>query len=179
PDTGNELVSETQRTRRAPPSIPRLVSRARQFATDRAYLFRGIAMMHFSDLTLATTTHNNFKMLASMLGSFETNLGTVDKIVIVDDGSSRPCPLPPVSSGVRLIRNELAHGFCQASDMALRAVRTKYALLVDADVLFEPGDLAGGYAEFRKGNWAWVNFRQLNFQGQPQTGYDQRLIPPW
>jgi GT2 family glycosyltransferase len=136
-------------------------------------------MTHFSDLTLATTTHNNFQMLAGMLGSFETNLGTVDKIVIVDDGSSRPCLLPPVSSGVRLIRNELPHGFCQASDMALRAVRTKYALLVDADVLFEPGDLAGGYAEFQKGNWAWVNFRQTNFQGQPQSGYDLRLMPPW
>jgi N-acetylglucosaminyl-diphospho-decaprenol L-rhamnosyltransferase len=136
-------------------------------------------MTHFADLTLATTTHNNFQMLSSMLSSFETNLGTVDKIVIVDDGSSRPCPLPPVSSGVRLIRNELPHGFCQASDMALRAVRTKYALLVDADVLFEPGDLAGGYAEFQNGNWAWVNFRQTNFQGQPQSGYDQRLMPPW
>jgi N-acetylglucosaminyl-diphospho-decaprenol L-rhamnosyltransferase len=136
-------------------------------------------MTHFSDLTLATTTHNNYQMLADMLTSFETNLGTVDKIVIVDDGSRRPCALPPVSSGVRLIRNELAHGFCQASDMALGAVRTRYALLVDADVLFEPGDLAGGYAEFRNGNWAWVNFRQTNFQGQPQSGYDQRLMPPW
>jgi N-acetylglucosaminyl-diphospho-decaprenol L-rhamnosyltransferase len=136
-------------------------------------------MTHFSDLTLATTTHNNYQMLADMLTSFETSLGTVDKIVIVDDGSRRPCALPPVSSGVRLIRNELAHGFCQASDMALGAVRTKYALLVDADILFEPGDLAGGYAEFRNGNWAWVNFRQTNFQGQPQTGYDQRLMPPW
>ncbi len=136
-------------------------------------------MTHFSDLTLTTTTHNNFQMLASMLGSFEANLGTVDKIVIVDDGSSRPCRLPPVSSGVRLIRNELPHGFCQASDTALRAVRTKYALLVDADVLFEPGDLAGGYAEFQSGKWAWVNFRQTNFQGQPQSGYDQRLMPPW
>ena len=136
-------------------------------------------MTHFSDLTLATTTHNNYQMLADMLTSFETHLGTVDKIVIVDDGSRRPCALPPVSSGVRLIRNELAHGFCQASDMALGAVRTKYALLVDADILFEPGDFAGGFAEFRNGNWAWVNFRQTNFQGQPQSGYDQRLMPPW
>ena len=136
-------------------------------------------MTHFADLSIATTTHNNYQMLADMLCSFESNLGTVEKIVIVDDGSRRPCALPPVSSGVRLIRNEQPHGFCQASDMALRAVRTKYALLVDADVLFEPGDLAGGYTEFRRENWAWVNFRQLNFQGQPQSGYDQRLIPPW
>jgi len=136
-------------------------------------------MKHFSDLSLATTTHNNYQMLSDMLSSFEANLGTVDKIVIVDDGSRRACPLPPVSSGVRLIRNEQPHGFCQASDMALRAVRTRYALLVDADVLFEPGDLAGGYREFQNGKWAWVNFRQSNFQGEPQAGYEQPLMPPW
>jgi GT2 family glycosyltransferase len=80
---------------------------------------------------------------------------------------------------VRLIRNEQPHGFCHASDLALRAVRTKYALLVDADVLFEPGDFAGGYAEFQKGNWAWVNFRQTNFQGEPQAAYEQPLMPAW
>lgn len=136
-------------------------------------------MTHFADLTLVTTTHNNYPMLADMLRSFETHLGTVDKIVILDDGSSRPCRLPPVSSGVRLIRNEQAHGFCHASDVALRAVRTRYALLVDADVLFEPGDFAGGYAEFQRANWAWVNFRQTNFQGVPQAGYEQPLMPPW
>jgi N-acetylglucosaminyl-diphospho-decaprenol L-rhamnosyltransferase len=136
-------------------------------------------MTHFADLTLATTTHNNYEMLANMLASFETNLGTLDKVVIVDDGSRRPCPLPPVSSGVRLIRNEQPHGFCQASDMALHAVRTKFALLVDADVLFEPGDLAGGYAKFQNDNWAWVNFRQTDFQGQLQSGYDRRLMPAW
>jgi N-acetylglucosaminyl-diphospho-decaprenol L-rhamnosyltransferase len=134
---------------------------------------------HFADLTLATTMHNNARMSAAMIESFETNLGTVDKVVIVDDGSSRPSQLPPVSSAVRLIRNELPYGFCQASDVALRAVRSKYALLVDADVLFEPGDFAGGYAEFQRDNWAWVNFRQTNFRGQPRTGYEQPLMPPW
>ena len=136
-------------------------------------------MTRFTDLTLATTMHNNARMSAAMLESFEANLGTVDKIVIVDDGSSRACPLPPVSSPVRLIRNEIPYGFCLASDVALRAVRTKFALLVDADVLFEPGDFAGGYAEFQKDNWAWVNFRQTNFRGQPQAGYEQPLMPPW
>jgi N-acetylglucosaminyl-diphospho-decaprenol L-rhamnosyltransferase len=136
-------------------------------------------MTYFTDLSIATTTHNNYQMLADMLRSFETYLGTVDKIVIVDDGSRRPCALPPVSSGVRLIRNEQPHGFCQASDMVLRAVRTKYALLVDADVLFEPGDFAGGFAQFQKQNWAWVNFRQTNFHGEAQAGYEQPLMPPW
>src|SRR5206468_6938365 len=65
-------------------------------------------------------------------------------------GSRRACALPPVGSGVRLIRNEQPHGFCQASDTALCAVRTKYALLVDADILFPPGDFAGARSEERR-----------------------------
>jgi GT2 family glycosyltransferase len=58
-------------------------------------------------------------------------------------------------------------------------VQTKYALLVDADVVFEPGDFAGGFSEFRDSSWAWVNFQQVSFQGQPQTSYEQPLMPPW
>ena len=58
-------------------------------------------------------------------------------------------------------------------------MRTRFALLVDADVLFEPGDLAGGYREFQNGKWAWVNFRQRNFQGVEQSSYEQPLMPPW
>lgn len=136
-------------------------------------------MTHFTDLTLATTIHNNAETSAAMLASFDANIGTVDKVLILDDGSRRPCQIPPVSSAVRLIRNEQPHGFCHASDVVLKAVRTRYALLVDADVLFEPGDFAGGYAEFQKDNWAWVNFRQTNFHGVPQAAYEQPLMPPW
>ena len=136
-------------------------------------------MTRFDDLTLATTAHNNERTSAEMLRSFETNLGTVEEIVVVDDGSTEPYRAPDLSSPVRVVRTKEAHGFCHASDVALRAVETKYALLVDADVLFEPGDFAGGYAEFQKGNWAWVNFRQTNFQGQPQGAYEQPLMPPW
>jgi GT2 family glycosyltransferase len=136
-------------------------------------------MTQFDDLTIATTAHNNEQTSALMLRSFETNLGTVAEIIVVDDGSRDPYRAPTSSSPVRLIRTEQAQGFCHASDIALRAVQTKYALLVDADVLFEPGDFAGGLAEFQRGNWAWVNFRQTNFQGQPQTAYEQPMIPPW
>ena len=136
-------------------------------------------MTHFDDLTVATTAHNNEQTSAGMLRSFETNLGTVAEIVVVDDGSTQPYRASALSSPVRIIRTEPARGFCHASDIALRAVQTKYALLVDADVLFEPGDFAGGYAEFQKRNWAWVNFRQTNFQGQPQSAYEEPLMPPW
>jgi GT2 family glycosyltransferase len=136
-------------------------------------------MTQFDDLTIATTAHNNEQTSAQMLRSFEANLGTVEEIVVVDDGSTEPYRAPALSSPLRLIRTEQAQGFCHASDVVLRAVQTKYALLVDADVLFEPGDFAGGLVEFQKGNWAWVNFRQTNFQGQPQTAYEQPMIPPW
>ena len=136
-------------------------------------------MTHFGDLTLATTAHNNEQMSAGMLRSFEANLGTVAEIVIVDDGSAQAYRPPALKSPIRVVRSERAQGFCRASDDALRAVRTKYGLLVDADVLFEAGDFAGGYAAFQKGGWAWVNFRQTNFQGQPQGAYEQPLMPPW
>lgn len=136
-------------------------------------------MTHLPDLTLATTAHNNEQMSADMLRSFETCVGTAAEIVVIDDGSGQPYHPPDLRTPVRLIRSARAEGFCRASDEALRAVRTAYALLVDADVLFEPGDFAGGYAEFQKGDWAWINFRQISFQGVPQSGYEQRLMPPW
>ncbi|PZR73906.1 MAG: hypothetical protein DLM73_09415 [Chthoniobacterales bacterium] len=135
--------------------------------------------MKFNELTLATTAHNNDQLSADMLRSFESNLGTPEEIVLVDDASTKPYAVPPVSALLRVVRTEQAQGFCKASDLALRQVRTKYALLADADILFEPGDFAGGYAEFQKGNWAWINFRQVNFQGVSQNGYEQPLMPPW
>jgi N-acetylglucosaminyl-diphospho-decaprenol L-rhamnosyltransferase len=135
-------------------------------------------MTSFEDLTLATTAHNNAQISAEMLRSFEANLGRVEEIVVVDDGSGESYSAPALSAPVRVIRNENALGFCKASDLALREVRTKYALLADADILFEPGDFAGGYSEFRRGNWAWVNFRQISFQGVPQSAYEQPMMPP-
>ncbi len=136
-------------------------------------------MRRFDDLTLATTVHHNSELCFSMLRSFAANVGQIAEIVIVDDGSNPPCPLPVLDSPVRLIRIETPLGFCQASDRALREVKTSCALLVDADVEFEEGDFAGGYLEFLKSSWAWVNFRQTNFQGQPQTSYEKPLMPPW
>jgi GT2 family glycosyltransferase len=136
-------------------------------------------MRQFDDLSLATTVHNNVEMSGAMLRSFEANVGSVAEIVFVDDGSTPACKPPTSNTPSRLIRTERAQGFCKASDLALREVRTKYALLVDADILFEPGDFEGGYSEFRNSNWAWVNFRQISFQGQPQNSYEEPLMPPW
>ncbi len=136
--------------------------------------------MTFEDLTLATTVHNNAAISSEMLKSFEEHLGTVREIVVVDDGSVTPVPAQVRKSPVRVIRNDQALGFCKASDVALRAVQTPYALLVDADVLFGPGDFASGLQEFRNSRWAWVNFKQVNFQGEPQASYgEDPLMRPW
>jgi GT2 family glycosyltransferase len=136
-------------------------------------------MTLFDDLTLATTAHQNARMCLEMLRSFESSVGRVSEIIVVDDRSEPPVTLPQFSSPLRLIRTEEPLGFCKASDLALRSVRTKYALLVDADVLFQPGDFAGGFREFAHGSWAWVNFGQVNFEGVPQASYEQPLMPPW
>lgn len=135
-------------------------------------------MNHFDDLSIATTAHNNTAMSAAMLQSFVEHIGSVAEIVVVDDGSA-PSYQPPLLPNVRVLRNESALGFCKASEVALENVDTPYALLVDADVLFQPGDFAGGLEAFRRGNWAWVNFHQRSFAGMPQDSFEQPLMPPW
>jgi N-acetylglucosaminyl-diphospho-decaprenol L-rhamnosyltransferase len=136
-------------------------------------------MTRFDDLTLATTAHNNAQMCAAMLRSFEANVGCAAGVIVLDDGSASPLGIPSLASPVRVVRIESALGFCKASDRALREVCTDYSLLVDADVLFEPGDFAGGFAEFKQNNWAWVNFRQIDFGGRPQGSFETKLMPPW
>jgi GT2 family glycosyltransferase len=133
----------------------------------------------FDDLTLATTVHNNVGMCVAMLRSFETNLGAAAGIIVVDDASEMPPQFPSFNFPVFTLRNEIAVGFCKAADRALREVTTPYALLVDADVLFEPGDFQGGYRELKRNMWAWINFRQTSFEGVPQNSYEHPLMPPW
>jgi len=133
----------------------------------------------FHDLTLATTVHNNVGTCLAMLRSFDINLGAAAGIIVVDDASEMPPHFPSFNSPVFTLRNETALGFCKAADRALREVTTPYALLVDADVLFEPGHFQGGYAEFKRNNWDWINFRQTSFEGIAQNSYEHPLMPPW
>jgi GT2 family glycosyltransferase len=133
----------------------------------------------FDDLTLATTVRDNVAMCVAMLRSFEANIGAPAGVIVIDDASDMQPHFPSFNFSVFTLRNDSAVGFCKAADLALREVQTRYALLVDADVLFGPGDFAGGYNEFKKNNWAWVNFRQTNFEGQPQDSFEHPLMPPW
>ena len=54
--------------------------------------------MRYEDLTIATTTHNNAGMCLEMLRSFETSIGPVAEIIVVDDHSAVPIALPEFSS---------------------------------------------------------------------------------
>ena len=133
----------------------------------------------FDDLTVATTVQNNIALCVAMLRSFDANIGTPAGVIVIDDASEMPPHFPSFSAPLFTLRNQPAIGFCKSADRALREVQTKYALLVDADVVFEPGDFNGGYSEFKKNNWAWANFRQTNFEGQPQDSFEHPLMPPW
>jgi GT2 family glycosyltransferase len=133
-----------------------------------------------ANLTLATTAHNNAEMSIAMLKSFEEHIGICAEIVVVDDGSGQPFVPPVLKNKVRVVRNDTAQGFCKASDRALREVHTEFGLLVDADVLFQPGDLLTGFAQFcRDPQWAWVSFKQVDFNGNPQGSFETELAPPW
>jgi GT2 family glycosyltransferase len=130
------------------------------------------------DLTLATTIHNNLDRWMEMAASFEREAGRPAEIVVVDDASRTPAKIRELETPVRLLRNEQARGFAGASDQALREVRTPYALLVDADITFLPGDFAAAFAAFKaEPKLAWSNFQQINADGGG-AGSCEELIPP-
>ncbi len=135
---------------------------------------------HFSNLTLATTVHNNVEMSKAMISSFLNMVGMPLEIIVVDDASRQPITESDYGFRVRILRNEKGAGFCMASDRVLREVRTDYAILVDADVLFREGDFAGGFAAFCDGkSAAWCVFKQIDSVGSPQCSFATRLPPPW
>ncbi|MEJ0000677.1 MAG: glycosyltransferase [Verrucomicrobiota bacterium] len=91
-----------------------------------------------SDLSVATTIHNNLDRWMEMALSLEREACLPREIVVVDDGSKVPAVIKGLRTPVRLIRNDSPHGFCAASNQALNGVTTPYALLLDADITFHP-----------------------------------------
>jgi GT2 family glycosyltransferase len=134
----------------------------------------------FSNLTLATTVHNNLELSKAMIESFLKLVGIPREIVVVDDASRQPAQESDYGFPVRILRNETAAGFCKASDRVLREVHTDYALLVDADVIFGEGDFAGGFSAFcGERTAAWCVFKQIDLVGRPQGSFTTRIPPPW
>jgi len=134
----------------------------------------------FPDLTIATTIHNNLERWMEMATSFEREAGQPVEIVAVDDASRTPAVISGLRTPVRLLRNEKARGFGGASDQALKEVRTPYALLVDADITFLPGDFRAAFAAFKAlPKLAWSNFQQVSASGDKGVSCQEALPPAW
>ena len=139
-----------------------------------------MSSVQYPDLTLATTIHNNLERWMEMALSFEREAGIPVEIVVVDDGSKIPAMIEGLRSRVRLLRNDTPRGFAGASDQALREVKTRYALLLDADVTFLPGDFSAAYAAFRAlPKLAWSNFQQIGASGDVSSPSEDVLPPAW
>ena len=134
----------------------------------------------YPDLTIATTLHNNLDRWMEMASSFEREVGRPAEIIVVDDASATPAVLTGLQSPLRLLRNNTARGFCGASDQSLREVKTPYALLLDADITFLPGDFRAAFESFKSlPKLAWSNFQQINHAGQPGSSWDDAIPPAW
>jgi GT2 family glycosyltransferase len=137
-------------------------------------------MPAFPELTIATTIHNNLERWLEMARSFEREAGLPAEIIAVDDGSLIPATITGLQSPLRPLRNDPARGFCAASDQALREVNTPYALLVDADITFLPGDFGAAFDAFKSlPQLAWSNFEQVNATGEAGSSGEQVVPPAW
>jgi N-acetylglucosaminyl-diphospho-decaprenol L-rhamnosyltransferase len=135
-------------------------------------------MDSFPDLTIATTIHDNLDRWMEMAISFRREAGLPAEIVAVDDASAPPAVIEGLP--VRLLRNDQARGFCAASDQALREVKTPFALLLDADITFLPGDFRAAFEAFKaQPRLAWSNFQQLSFEGTPGSSTEEIIPPAW
>lgn len=104
--------------------------------------------MNLNDLTILTVTFNNNFLTIMMLKSFMKQTHAIPRIVIVDNGTYIPADdiMKRVFTVVdnynhRLLPDELqcSRNHCAAIDYALKhAIQTKWALLVDNDILFYP-----------------------------------------
>jgi GT2 family glycosyltransferase len=110
--------------------------------------------------------------------SFEKEVGLPSEIVVVDDGSAVPAKITGLKSRVRLLRNDKPGGFCAASNQALMEVKTRFALLLDADITFLTGDFAGAYEAFVSlPRLAWSNFQQVSKDGRGAGSAEEMLTP--
>jgi GT2 family glycosyltransferase len=112
--------------------------------------------------------------------SFEKEVGLPAEIVVVDDASKIPAQITGLRSKVRLLRNETARGFGAASDQALREVKTPFALLLDADITFLPGDFRAVFEAFKaQPKLAWSNFQQVSAAGDKGGSSEPVIAPAW
>lgn len=91
-----------------------------------------------SNLTIIIVTWNTREMTSSCLSSIENaDPGHTWKVVVVDNASGdHTCEMVKESfPWVHLVENERNLGFGRANNLALRRVKTKYALLMNSDTV--------------------------------------------
>ncbi len=104
--------------------------------------------MNLNDLTVLTVTFNNNMLTVMMLKSFMKQTHYFPHIVIVDNGDSIPAD-DAMKRVFNVVDNynhlllpdefQCSRNHCAAIDYALKhAIQTKWALLVDNDILFYP-----------------------------------------
>lgn len=104
--------------------------------------------MNIDDFTLLTVTFNNDDLTLCMLNSFIKSNGYIPKTLIIDNGTTQ---FTRIKSGneIKVFDNTCQHitgqygqcskNHCSTIDYALKnLVTSKYAILVDNDILFKP-----------------------------------------
>ena len=81
-------------------------------------------------VTLFTIARNHAHLLPAALGSAK---GVVDKILVVDTGSTDGSPEAALDLGADVVRFDWKNDFAAACNAALNAVRTPWALLLNPD----------------------------------------------
>jgi mycofactocin system glycosyltransferase len=87
------------------------------------------------DVTVVVPVHNGAARLAPLVDS----LGTVARIVVVDDGSSDTTAATAARLGATVVRHAHALGPAAARNSGLAEVTTAITMFVDDDAILEPG----------------------------------------
>lgn len=96
------------------------------------------------------TTYNHAHFLGEALESVRAQTRAADATVVVDDGSDdNPGELVARFPGVRCIRQD-NRGLAAARNAGLMALRTRYAIFLDADDRLEPRAIEAGLACFAR-----------------------------
>ncbi len=87
------------------------------------------------DVTVVVPVHNGATRLACLMDG----IGTVARLVVVDDGSSDATAVTAARLGATVVRHEQALGPAAARNSGLAEVTTSITMFLDDDTILEPG----------------------------------------
>lgn len=119
------------------------------------------------EVTAVVPARNAEALLPRCLAAL--NEAGVAEVIVVDGLSTDRSREVAQEHGGRLISDE-GKGLPWARTVGVEAARTRWVLLVDADVVFAPGGVAGLLAEFVAGGYAALQAGQLSVSGPGYWG---------